>query len=59
MTELKSKLPDHQSINSLFPCKNQLATFFIPSLFAMTGWRARSLYIVELLVLWDYPVVMV
>ena len=56
VTESKITSSDHRSIDSLFPYKDQPATFFVPSLFAMTRWIARSLHIVEVLALWDYPV---
>ena len=49
----------HRFIDSLFPCKDQSTTFFDKFLFVMTGWRARSLHIVELLALRNYLVVMV
>ena len=56
--EAKIHWSNHRSIDSLFPCQDQSATFFVPAMFAMTGWRARSLHIVELLALWNYPVAM-
>ena len=57
--EAKIHASNHRSIDSLFPCQNQSVTFFVPAMFARTGWKARSLHIVELLALWDYPVAMV
>ena len=42
VTKSKTKSSDHRSIDSSFSCKDQSVTFFVPSLFAMTRWRARS-----------------
>ena len=59
VAESKIRSKDHLSTDSLFFRKEQSATFFVPSMFTMTGRRARNLHIVELLAIMNYPVLMV